>query len=183
MTKDYIADLKEALSQLILMASEREQLETKIAKQKKRVAALYELVQTDEGSAALSGLVEGITDACRVVFRAAERPLLPTEVRDRVQALGLPPQANLLASVHTTIRRMKDAGEISETVLPLESGGTAAFYIWVGVQRSAKNAFADIFNTPEMREKWAAATGRPPTKPAGEQIRDLNAIREHYKKK
>jgi len=181
-TKDYISDLKEALSQLLLMASEREQLETKIAKQKKRVAALYELVQTDEGSAALSGLVEGITDACRVVFRAAERPLLPIEVRDRVQALGLPPQANLLASVHTTIRRMKDAGEISETVLPLESGGTAAFYIWVGVQRSA-NAFADIFNTPEMREKWAAATGRTLTKPAGEQIRDLNAIRERYKKK
>jgi hypothetical protein len=181
-TKDYITDLKEALSQLLLMASEREQLETKIAKQKKRVAALYELVQTDEGSAALSGLVEGITDACRVVFRAAERPLLPNEVRDRVQALGLPPQANLLASVHTTIRRMKDAGEISETVLPLESGGTAAFYTWVGVRRSA-NAYADLLNTPEMREKWAAATGHSPTKPAGEQIRDLNAIRERYKKK
>lgn len=180
--KDYITDFKEALNELLLMTSEREQLETRIAKQKKRVAALYELVQTDEGSTALSGLVEGITDACRVVFRAAERPLLPVEVRDRVQALGLPSQANLLASVHTTIRRMKDAGEIGESVLPLESGGTAAFYIWVGPQRSA-NAYADIFNTPEMREKWAAATGHTPIKPAGEQIRNLNAIRERYKKK
>src|ERR1700687_2500863 len=158
-TNNYTADLIAAINQLLTMTSEREELETKIAKQKKRVAALYELVQTDEGSTALSGLVEGITDACRVVFRAAEKPLLPVEVRDRVQALGLPPQSNLLASVHTTIRRMKDAGEISETVLPFESGGTAAFYAWIDGQRSAKNAFAAIFNTPEMREKWAAATG------------------------
>jgi hypothetical protein len=131
-TRNYIADLQDALRQLVLMASEREQLETKIAKQKKRVAALYELVQTDEGSAALSGLVEGITDACRVVFRSAEKPLSPAEVRDRVQALGLPPQANLLASIHTTIRRMKTSGEVAENMLPLESGGTGAFYVWQG---------------------------------------------------
>ena len=130
MTSEYAADLKEALRQLLLMASEREQLETKIAKQKKRVAALYELVQTDEGSAAISGLVEGMTDACRVVFRAAEKPLLPAEVRDRVQALGLPPQANLLASVHTTIKRMKEAGELKEVAQALESGGSGVAYVW-----------------------------------------------------
>lgn len=130
MTKNYIADLQEALRQLLHMVSEREQLETKIAKQKKRVAALYELVQTDEGSAALSGLVEGITDACRVVFRAAEKPLFPAEVRDRVQALGLPPQANLLASVHTTIKRMKEAGELKEVTRDIESGGSGIAYLW-----------------------------------------------------
>ena len=142
MTKNYIADLRDALRQLVLMASEREQLETKIAKQEKRVAALYELVQTDEGSAALTGLVEGITDACRVVFRAAEKPLLPAEVRDRVQALGLPPKANLLASIHTTIRRMKDAGEITETSVAVQSGGVASAYTWVNEARSM-NALAD----------------------------------------
>ncbi len=54
-TTNYTSDLREAFRKLLLMTSEREQLETKIAKQKKRVAALYELVQTDEGSAALSG--------------------------------------------------------------------------------------------------------------------------------
>ena len=162
-TNKYTADLIAAINQLLTMTSEREELETKIAKQKKRVAALYELVQTDESSTALSGLVEGITDACRVVFRAAEKPLLPVEIRDRVQALGLPPQANLLASVHTTIRRMKEAGEISETVLPFESGGTATFYVWTGGQPA--NAFAAIFNTPEMKEKWAAATRSNPRGP------------------
>jgi len=114
----------------MLMVSQREQLETKIAKQKKKVAALYELVQTDEGSAALSGLVEGITDACRVVLRAAEKPLTPAEIRDGIQSLGLPPQANLLASVHTTIKRMKEAGEVKEVSKPLEAGGVGTAYQW-----------------------------------------------------
>ena len=63
MTKNYTDDLKQALRDLLMMASEREQLETKIAKQKKRVASLYELVQTDEDGAALTSLVEGLTDA------------------------------------------------------------------------------------------------------------------------
>ncbi len=140
-TKTYIADFQEAIRDLLLMSSEKEQLETRIAKQKKRVAALYELVQTNEESAALSGLVEGITDACRVVFRAAEKPLSPSEVRDRVQALGVPPQANLLASIHTTIKRMKEAGEIKEATTDSSRGfGTMGTgYEWVGVA----NVFAE----------------------------------------
>jgi hypothetical protein len=115
-TKDYSIDYREALRDLLDMAAEREALETQIAKQKKRVAALYELVKTDDNAAAIDGLVEGMTDACRVVFRAAEKPLTPAEVRDRVQALGIPPQSNLLASVHTTIKRMKDAGEVTDFI-------------------------------------------------------------------
>src|SRR6202034_52669 len=125
--KEYNADLKQAIRDLLLMNSERAQLETKIAKQKKRVAALYELVQTDEDGTALAGLVEGISDACRVVLRAAGgQPMSPAEVRDAIQGLGLPPQSNLLASVHTTLKRMKDAGEVKEIT---HGAGTA--YKWV----------------------------------------------------
>ncbi len=91
---------------------------------------MYELVQADEGSAALSGLVEGISDACRVVLRAAEKPLTPAEIRDGIQGLGLPPQANLLASVHTTIKRMKEAGEVKEVSKPLDTGGVGVAYQW-----------------------------------------------------
>lgn len=115
----------------MLMASERAQLETKIAKQKKRVAALYELVQADDDGPALSGLVEGISDACRVVLRASEKPMTPAEVRDGVQGLGLPAQANLLASVHTTLKRMKYAREVREVTKSLGSGGTGVAYEWV----------------------------------------------------
>lgn len=135
MTKDYSTDFKEAINELFHMTEERERLETKIAKQKKRVAALHDLMQIEESSTAILGLVEGISDACRVVLRAAEKPLQPTEIRDRIQALGFPPQSNLLASVHTTVRRMKESGEVGENMLPLDSGGTGAFYVWQGEAR------------------------------------------------
>jgi len=129
-TKDYKTDFAEAVRELLAMTSEREKLETRIAKQKKRVAALYELADIEEASGPISGLVEGLTDACRVVFRAAEKPLTPAEIRDRVQALGLPPQANLLASIHTTIKRMKEAGEIDESGIPPDLGQVGAAYQW-----------------------------------------------------
>lgn len=173
-TRNYNSDFKEAVGSLMVMVSEREQLETKIAKQKKKVAALYELVQTDEGSAALSGLVEGLTDACRVVFRATEKPLDASEVRDRVQALGLPPQANLLASVHTTIKRMKDSGEIKEMTVQSSRGlgPQPAGYVWVGGQRSL-NAYADIFKSGDISAAMREAVGRntPPKAPVPPGVR------------
>jgi hypothetical protein len=110
------------------MEHERNDLETRIAKQKKIVAALAELSRTDDDSPDLTGLVDGVTDACRTVLRAAEAPLLPIEVRDRVQALGLPPQSNLLASVHTVIRRLVAANEVEE-VNP-EGGSGPVAYRW-----------------------------------------------------
>lgn len=126
-TKDYNADFKQAVHDLLVMNSQRVQLETKIARQTKRVAALYELVQADGDGPALSGLVDGISDACRVVLRAAAgKPMSPAEVRDAVQGLGLPPQANLLASVHTTLKRLKDAGEVTEI-----NHGAGVAYRWV----------------------------------------------------
>ena len=132
MTNTYKADLAKATRELEQMIADREELETQIARQKRKVAALHELADPGEESLAVTGLVDGITDACRVVFRAFDRPLLPVEVRDRVQSLGLPPQSNLLASVHTTIRRMKEAGEIKEVFEPQPGGSAVAAYKWAG---------------------------------------------------
>lgn len=155
MTKNYKTDLQDALRTLLGLTQQRDELETSIAKQKKRVAALYELVETDEGSQALSGLIEGISDACRVVLKAAEKALTPAEVRDRVQALGLPQQANLLASVHTTLKRLRDAGEVKETGVPSQTGGTAQVYTWV---KSALRMADLLSKTPVTGGfDWAAA--------------------------
>jgi hypothetical protein len=64
--------------------------------------------------------------------------LLAIEVRDGVERLGLPPQANLLASVYTVLRRLKMAGEVVEDFEAHRNpGGSAVMaYRWVGpVQR------------------------------------------------
>jgi len=115
------------------MRQEREVLETKIAKQIKKVAALHELAQGEDDTPPLTNLIDGITDACRVVFRAFDKALLPIEVRDKVLGLGLPNQSNLLASIYTTIRRMKEAGEIIE-VFESQPGSSSAVaaYKWAG---------------------------------------------------
>jgi len=111
-TNKYKVDLGAAINELQRMEAEHFEMETRIAKQKKRVAALYELADADDEGSAPMGLVQGITDACRTVFRAADKPLYPIDVKNRVEALGLPPQQNLLASVHTVIKRLLIAKEV-----------------------------------------------------------------------
>jgi hypothetical protein len=116
------SEVEQARDKLQLMLVEQDELATRIAKQKRVIAALQELSELEEDSGPPVGLVTGITDACRTVLRSAERPLLPTEVRDRVEHLGVPEQRNLLASVHTIIRRLKEAGEIREVPPKVSSG-------------------------------------------------------------
>ena len=125
----------------------REELETEIAKQKRKVALLHELTMPNEAGAPLS-LVDGLTDACRVVFRAFDRALLPSEIKERVQQLGIASQANLLASVHTTIRRMKEAGEI------IEDPQRAGAYRWAGetVADRFRRTVAERAAVEEMRK-------------------------------
>jgi hypothetical protein len=137
-TKRYKADLNEAMSVLESLIAEREYLETRIAKQKTRVAALTELVQSEDDSPSPTGLVEGITDACRTVLRGATEPLYPLQVKTRVEALGLPPQQNLLASVHTVIRRLVAANEVEEVAPKIGSGPVA--YRWAKRRMALREA-------------------------------------------
>jgi len=116
------SELVEAIHKLEQMLNEQNSLATRIAKQKRVIAALRELTELEEESGPPVDLVTGLTDACRIVFRSAETPLFPTDVRDRVQHLGVPEQSNLLASVHTVIRRLKEAGEIKEIAPRVSSG-------------------------------------------------------------
>lgn len=157
-TRDYTSDFVAALAELARMEEERNILDTKIAKQKKRVAALHELANSEDDAPAPTGLVEGLTDACRIVFRAAEKPLLPIEVRDRVQALGLPPQNNLLASVHTVIRRLKESREIVEE-FHLQPGGSApATYRWA--EFKPRYGFPDPLNKSKIIGQRLAERGQ-----------------------
>jgi len=128
--KSYKADLANETRVLDLLLAKRENLEIRIAKQKKRIAALTELVQSDDDSPAPVGLVDGITDACKTVLRAAEKPLQPAEVRDRIEALGLPSQKNLLASVHTILKRLATANPLNVEEIPAADGGSTPMYRW-----------------------------------------------------
>lgn len=113
--RDSRAELLEARSLLEQMYVEMDELETRIAKQKRVVAALTELADVDQDTEPPEGLVKGITDACKTAVLGATKPLYPSEVRDRIKTLGFPEQKNLLASVHTVLKRLAEAGEIKVT--------------------------------------------------------------------
>jgi len=127
--------LEAATSALNQFLVQREELEARIARQKRKVAALRELVkEEDEDVSSSARLVDGVTDACRTVLRAANKPLLPIEVRDGVERLGLPPQANLLASVYTVLRRLEQANEVVADFNACRNpgGSSVKAYRWVG---------------------------------------------------
>jgi hypothetical protein len=127
--------LDEQTSKLAAMSMELEALHTRIAKQQRIVAALTSLAglaNTTEDDLEPNGLlVFGITDACRSVLRAAEKPLFPIHVRDRVVALGVRPQPSLLASVYTVLRRLTGSGEAREVRDPEHTLTTVLAYEWV----------------------------------------------------
>jgi len=119
--------------------------------------------------------------------------------RDGIQGFGLPPQANLLASVHTTLKRMKDAGEVKEIGQPLESGGIGLAYAWVEpvmvplstlLGQPVDVAFRRAHDAKMAREKTKQESGivhpsdhiKRREKPAGQQISDLAAIQNRFKK-
>ncbi len=79
---------------------------------------LAELAQTIGTLSRLLGLTPtvplGLTDAIRLVVRGAGVPMTPTEVRDRLQAIGfdVSKYSNDLAAVHTILKRLNESGEL-----------------------------------------------------------------------
>lgn len=78
---------------------------------------LGELQQTIGSLCRLCGLEPtvpfGLTDACRLILRSANRPMTAIDVRDRLATMGfdLSRYANAMATIHTVLRRLREAGE------------------------------------------------------------------------
>jgi hypothetical protein len=138
-------ELEEAQRELESLMMELQRAEMRVAKQKRIVAALYELYSVEEENAPQpTGLVSGITDAVRTVFMgsasAGEKWLTVRQVAERVTALGIPPQSNLLASVHTVTKRLAAAKEI-ELVGDIDFGGG---YRWASSREALLRRGAEL---------------------------------------
>jgi hypothetical protein len=104
-----------------------------LGKQRRQIdQRLSELAQTIGTLSRLCGITAtvpwGLTDACRTVLRNAGGPMTPVEVRDRLRGIGvdLSRYSSDLAAVHTTLKRLNEAGELR--FLAKSGGGRA--YIW-----------------------------------------------------
>lgn len=97
----------------------------------------------------------GLTDGCRLVLKNAGRAMTPTEVRDRLAAIGLDlsKYANSLAAIHTVLKRLHEGGE---AVAATRADGRPA-YAW----RQA-SGYPAVWPSPTA----APARSRPPRSPA-----------------
>lgn len=92
---------------------------------------LSQLAQSIGSLSRLLGLVPtvplGLTDGCRLVLRGG-LPMTPIEVRDRLLEIGmdLSVYASDMSAVHTTLKRLNEAGEIR--LVPRPNGKNA--YLW-----------------------------------------------------
>src|SRR5690348_7557132 len=105
-TKEQISHWAPIVEQLARLVGEA--LDPEIA------SKINELKQEGERSA---GEEMGLTEAIRWVFRQPLLlPLTPTQVRDRMAEMGydLGKYKHVMAPIHNTLKRMKEAGEIRE---------------------------------------------------------------------
>lgn len=120
-TSDYRAALQAAAREYEALGEERRKIDDRLS----------QLAQTIGTLSRLLGLTPtvplSITDAVRLAVRAGV-PMTPTEVRDRLLAIGvdLSIYTNELAVIHTVLKRLNEAGEIR--ILPKRGGKHA--YLW-----------------------------------------------------
>jgi hypothetical protein len=129
-TEDYRRALEAAVREYEALGEQRQQIDRRLA----------ELAQTLSTLSRLCGIVPtvsvGLTDACRLVLRGAGMPMSPTEVRERLKSFGfdLTRYTNDLAAVHTTLKRLNDAGELRFIARP---GTGEKAYVWDRPARAA----------------------------------------------
>jgi len=105
----------------------------RLTAQRQRIdGRLSELAESIGTLSRLSGLTAtapwGLTDACRTVLRNAGGPMTAAEVRDRLAVIGfdLSRYANALAALHTTLKRLAQAGEVAAAA----AGPRKVVYRW-----------------------------------------------------
>jgi hypothetical protein len=107
---DYKRALDAAVREYEGVSAEHAALEIRLGQLKQSIATLTKLCGYEPT------VQLGLTDACRMVLRNADRALTALEVRDRLISIGLDLDrySNALASIHTVLKRMHEAGELTE---------------------------------------------------------------------
>ena len=110
----YRAALDAALREYETAAADRAALDARITQLQQTIGMLTRLC-------GLTPTVPlGLTDACRLILRGAGGSMTAVQVRDRIDAVGLvdlSKYANALSAIHTTLKRLDEAGEAVSTEL------------------------------------------------------------------
>src|SRR5580698_4324235 len=187
------SDLAERVATLGKAQATAEQAEKDIVELRQTIAALQRLCGEPE-------FVEedalGLTDAIRMAFKTAGREMSPHDVREYVENSGYAGRwGNLLASIHTVVKRLHAKGEIQAT----GNVNGRDTYRWVGLLVTPANNYAgammrhlgELAGTPERKPGQApippASMRRQttvPPPPGADPIEEaLNEFKQRGKKK
>ena len=121
-TADYRQALDAAVREFEELGQKRRAIDDRLVQLSHTIGALNRLCGIT------ANVYWGLTDSCRFVLRGAGHALTPTEVRDKLQAIGvdLSKYSSSLAAIHTVLKRLRDAGEVR--FIQLDSGRFA--YEW-----------------------------------------------------
>ena len=105
---EYRKALDAAIKEYEALGAQRREIDDRLSQLAQTIGTLNRLCGF------VSNVEWGLTDACRVVLKNASRPMTPTDVRDRLEAIGfdLSKYANSLAAVHTVLKRLNQAQEV-----------------------------------------------------------------------
>jgi hypothetical protein len=106
--EDYRQALKAAIREYESLGAQRREIDDRLAQLAQTIGTLNRLCGF------VSNVPWGLTDACRVVLKNAGKAMTPTEVRDRLESIGvdLSKYSNSLAAVHTVLKRLNQAQEV-----------------------------------------------------------------------
>ncbi len=106
-TDRYRRALDAALREYETLARQRTEIDERLARLAQTIGSLTRLCHL------VPTVPFGLTDACRMVLKAAGHPLTAPEVRAQLDAMGfdLARYSNDLASIHTVLKRLNQAGE------------------------------------------------------------------------
>ena len=131
-SRNYRDDLKRERETLGRLLRQREETEIKVARTKKRIAALAELCDESEFAEQVLDLdLGGLTDVCKTVLRASRKGWMTIpEIQEAIKELGFPLSEYKAptASITTTLNRM-----VGETVVVDKRSGGGSEYKWVGL--------------------------------------------------
>jgi hypothetical protein len=151
-TAEYKAMVKKIRAELESLEIRQEEIERQIARLKQALIGLTPLAQEDVripgiDMTLLSAEIDAmsITDAARQILQASAKPLSPIELKQKLAEMGkdLSGQKNVMASVHSLLKRLTEAGQI-------ESADSGLTYQWRGIRRF-----------PRLGANAGAASGAP----------------------
>lgn len=139
-TPNYIALILNAFKKIEELQAKRDKLDAEMVKQEQFISATANFLPDNERDVVMDRMrsgqtlqkirESGLTDAIRIVLKKATESLTTAQVRDRLIQLGFDfafYSTNPLASISTTLRRMKD-----EDVETRITGDGVATYRWIG---------------------------------------------------